>query len=438
VRIRRTEIGPWSIFGSILAHLVAAGSVGLAAFGSLSNQEARGVTPHGVEAKRDDGTLEISLEPDSRELSDDTVVLAGAVPHVYGGVTVARLDTGAPGRGGEARGPRATNLAAMNDSLSLSPDTKNRLDRDQAQRLRTARVRTTREDRRSTTHPMELSFVATGTGEVAERRPNAERDPSRGSRVSLASPSALGGHEGAKRREVSPDGEKRRASEAGQLRESPGVGLRRAAPGPDHRASARVIHARPSVAEGSPSVPGIWDGRPKDTVDSVQEVERAEPSLIHASVAGGVEGVGRGGAESPLLPPGAGAGSMAGSSLAQPLGAGDSEWFDWNTSDPMLVPYFRGIHAKVDPLWVNAFPRSAMLELKQGTVIFEVTILSDGTAKVAWPPLRPSGIDEFDRNCADALRRASPFPPLPPNLRTAGRTSLRIRAPFVARNPIIP
>jgi TonB family protein len=426
------------VFGSILAHLVAAGTVGLAAFRSLSNQDARAVTPQGLDLKLDEGTLEVSLEPDGRELSDDTAILAGAVPRVYGGATVARLDTGAPGRGGEARGARATNLAAMNDSLSLSPDTRNRLDRDQAQRLRTARVRTTREDRRATTHPMELSFVATGTGEVAERRPNAERDPSRGSRVSPSAPSALGGHEGAKRREFSRDADRTGASEAGQIRESPGVGLRRAAPGADHRASARVIHARPSVAEGSPTVPGIWEGRPKDTVDSVQEVERAEPSLIHASVAGGVDGVGRGGAESPWLPPGAGAGSLAGSSVAQPMGVGDSEWFDWNTSDPMLVPYFRGIHAKVDPLWANAFPRSAMLELKQGTVIFEVTILSDGTARVAWPPLRPSGIDEFDRNCAEALRRASPFPPLPPNLTSAGRTSLRIRAPFVARNPIIP
>jgi len=56
---------------------------------------------------------------------------------------------------------------------------------------------------------------------------------------------------------------------------------------------------------------------------------------------------------------------------------------------------------------------------------------------VTWPPIRPSGIDEFDRNCADALRRASPFEPLPASLRAAGRTMLKIRAPFVARNPIV-
>ena len=78
-----------------------------------------------------------------------------------------------------------------------------------------------------------------------------------------------------------------------------------------------------------------------------------------------------------------------------------------------------------------------MLELKQGTVILEFTIASDGTAKVAWPPVRPSGIDAFDRNCADAIRRASPFEPIPAALKEHGWTSLKIRAPFVARNPVV-
>ena len=97
----------------------------------------------------------------------------------------------------------------------------------------------------------------------------------------------------------------------------------------------------------------------------------------------------------------------------------------------------RHIHAKVDPLWANAFPKSAMVELKQGTVILDVTISSDGHAVVAWPPYRISGIDEFDRNCAAAIRRASPFEPIPQVLRDRGYTTLHIRAPFVAKNPII-
>jgi outer membrane biosynthesis protein TonB len=53
---------------------------------------------------------------------------------------------------------------------------------------------------------------------------------------------------------------------------------------------------------------------------------------------------------------------------------------------------------------------------------------------VQWPPLRPSGVDEFDRNCADAIRRAAPFPAIP---RELGVSSLTIRAPFAANNPAV-
>jgi protein TonB len=116
------------------------------------------------------------------------------------------------------------------------------------------------------------------------------------------------------------------------------------------------------------------------------------------------------------------------------MGVGEGEIFDFWTSDPRLVPYFRQLHARIDPLWVNAFPRSALLELKQGTVILQFTVSADGRVSVQWPPLRPSGVDEFDRNCADAVRRAAPFPPIPASL---GVSSLTVRAPFVASNPIV-
>ena len=102
------------------------------------------------------------------------------------------------------------------------------------------------------------------------------------------------------------------------------------------------------------------------------------------------------------------------------MGDGQGDVFDFYTSDPMLLPYFRKLKSKIDPLWANAFPKSAMLELKQGTVILEFTVSADGQVKVTWPPTRPSGIDEFDRNCADAIRRAGPFEPIPQALRDRG------------------
>jgi len=75
---------------------------------------------------------------------------------------------------------RALNMADEDERMHLSPDLLNRLDRDQIERLRSARSRASWEDRRSTTHPAELTLVAVGTGSVRERRPLAAAVPSRG------------------------------------------------------------------------------------------------------------------------------------------------------------------------------------------------------------------------------------------------------------------
>ena len=115
------------------------------------------------------------------------------------------------------------------------------------------------------------------------------------------------------------------------------------------------------------------------------------------------------------------------------MGDGD-EWWDMTTSDPRLVPYFRRIKSKLDPLWAHAFPLQAALELKQGTVIFDVTIAKSGAVSVAWPPRRASGIPEFDRNCYDAIQRGAPFDPIPDSLHAS---ELHVRVPFDARNFVV-
>jgi TonB family protein len=190
---------------------------------------------------------------------------------------------------------------------------------------------------------------------------------------------------------------------------------------------------RPDVALGPVSVQAAERNRIRDDVDAEQEVATVLRALVHRSTAGGQLGEGRGGSGGGG-DPGAGGDRGAGSH-PQPVGDGLSDWFDINTNDPRLVPYFRRLQARIEPLWADAFPRSAILELKQGTVILEFIVAQDGSAKVTWPPLRPSGIDEFDRNCADAIRRAGPFEPIP---RELGRASLRIRAPFDRTSSIVP
>jgi len=360
-----------------------------------------------------------------------------APPRISGGPAVARVDTGRDGRGGDLTVDRqALHLSDIDERMHLSQGVLNRLDRDEVPRIRSSTTRAAWEDRRSTTNPMELAFLSSGDLERLERREPAKRDPDRGVLAS-ASPALRGGAPGVAGPAVTDRaGVTDRvpgAAHDGTRDPSPGLGVLDGVPGRDHRSAAAVAHARPDVATAPPSVEAREIARPRDDVDSEQALTARVAALVHASTAGGLAGKrGRGGELGPGDP---GAQGVAGAgSHPSPLGDGVGDWFDLSSNDPRMVAYFRRFHAKVDPLWADAFPKSALLALKQGTVILEITIAGDGTARVAWPPARPSGIDEFDRKCADAVRRASPFDPIPPEL---GLTTLRIRAPFVATNPIV-
>jgi TonB family protein len=357
----------------------------------------------------------------------------GARPILSGGPTVARIDTGRDGRGGERSVDRpATHLADVDERLRYEMSIPNRLDRDQAQRVRSDRTRAAREDRRSSREPMDLSFLSEGDLTRLERRTDAVRDPSRGV-LAPAVASTAGSAIGAAPEEGeglggSPGGRE------GSSRDEPGVGgVHGGPPGADHRVPAAAAHARPAVTRAAPSVEAGVRGKVKDDVESEQELAAKVAALVHASTAGGVVardghgGEAGGGAAGALGVSGAG-------SHPTPLGDGSRDSLDSSSNDPRIVAYFRRFHAKVDPLWANAFPKSAMLDLKQGTVILSVTIDADGAAHVAWPPTRPSGVDEFDKNCADAVRRASPFDPIPPEL---GLRTLHLSVPFVATNPIV-
>ena len=426
------------VIGSIVVHAALAGWLSWVALRNLEGQKAEenaiAARATASAAMGTEDTFEAPVVADGLLVQETASDAVGDVPRVTAGDAIARLDANGAGHGGDVTArDRALNLADRDERARLSPDSLSRLDRDQLQRLRVARVRMSWEDRRSTLHPAELTLIANGPGSVRERRPTSSLDPSRGA---LESPQAsargsllgspLPTSEGLDA--FRPVGGPTRGSLAG----SPGLGLLDGRPGVDHRASAPVGSARPAVMAGPVSIPSTVRGTPKDDIDGEQEVATTVRSLVHASTSGGVIGAGEGGSGGGGMS-GAGASTGAGS-RALPLGLGEGAVYDYWTSDPRLVSYFRTIHGKIDPLWANAFPRSALLELKQGTVIIEFTVLSDGRVEVAWPPVRPSGVDEFDRNCADAIRRAAPFPPIPAEL---ALTSVRIRAPFAADNPIV-
>ena len=357
----------------------------------------------------------------------------GAVMRVSGGPTIARVDTGRNGRGGDLTVDRAaTNLSDVDERLRLSRGTPNRLDRDQVQRVRSHGTRTSWEDRQSVLDPMELSFLASGDLARLERRMLASRNPARGALVS-APASDPGGAPGAAPLEGEDIAGIAGASRSGSRAVLPGEGVRDGVPGLDHRTAAAVAYARPDVARAPVSVEARVKGRPRDDIDSEQELAARVQALVHAELGGGCGRQRRRGGERWF---GGARRARSGGSRVPPDGARRRRrrLVRPGLDHPRVVAYFRRFHAKVDPLWADAFPRSAMVELKQGTVILEVTIAADGTASVAWPPLRPSGVEEFDRNCAAAVRRASPFDPIP---RELGLTSLHVRAPFVATNPVV-
>jgi TonB family protein len=427
---------PWlTIVASVAVHAALVAGVSLGALRSLGGDVIPAPRAHAARERplSSPDLVDLPTVGEGVLVEEEHVDPAGEAPRVAGGADVAHLDTGSPGRGGEARSTAsALNLADRDDHMRLSPDPVSRLDRDQIQRLRVARVRQSWEDERATTHPSELTLVVTGPGALLERRAPSPWEPSRGALQSPL-PGVRGAAIGAPAAgDLDPGDPRRGGAELGSLRGAPGEGVIHGRAGEDHRGAAPIASARPDVTQAPVAVPASTPARPKDDIDSEQEVATTVRALVHASTAGGSAGEGQGG-EGEGGPAGAG-GAVGAGSHAHPLGVGDGDVFDYWTSDPRLVPYFRRIHAKIDPLWANAFPKSALLDLKQGTVILEFTVLADGHVVVSWPPIRPSGIDEFDVNCASAIRNAGPLPPIP---RELGLRSVRIRAPFVASNPII-
>jgi TonB family protein len=429
-RERPRNVLGWTWAASSLLHVALIGGFGWLALRSVAAPPAP--TPP---RQAGEGTVAIELPgvAEGTLVTDHQVVPEGDPPKVAGGVVSPELDDRHLGRGGAPRAAEdATNLSDRDEHAHLTQDLLNRLDRDQQQRLRTSRDRQSWEDRRSSKDPMEMSFLASGDGTRAARRAPSPVDPSRGAARPDAA-SARGGAVGISDEVVgAPEsGATLGADREGAEASVSGQGVRDGRAGADHRASARVMRARPDVVVAAVSIPAARRGRPRDDVDSDQEVARTIRSIVHASTAAGARGEGTGGVSGEGDP---GADGRAGAGTrSRPFGAGDEEWWDFDTTDPRLLGYFRRIHGKIDPLWRHAFPTEAALDLRQGVVVLSVTIAADGAVAVDWPPARPSGVPAFDRNCYDVVRGAGPFDPIPKSL---GVTELHVRMPFDARNPV--
>jgi TonB family protein len=424
---RSPVIGASSLGASFAVHAVLIGA-GAFIVSSSSGREASTTAPIAdiaIEVAGAPGTGQPQwARPDDRR--NDAIAPAPWKPG--GREDPARPDMNRVGRGGSRRvDAPALNLAESEEGVTLSRDATSRIDRDQVQRLRTARVRSSDEDRRSLSDPMDLVFVASGKGRLKEQRPSANVNPDEG--ALRAPPFSALGIGVADPKELPSEDQPRRDPAGTDV--SPGVGVSHGSLGSERRIAAALATGRPSVPRGPLAFVAEEKGPVQDRVDSEQEVAATIQSLIHASTAGGLPGAGSGGEE---VPGNSGSGGPSGpGSQALPFGSGPGPFMATRDDDPRVSNYWRSVRAKIDPLWENAFPKWASLEGRQGWAVVSFAILSSGQVddvKVT----RPSGVPEFDENVRRAVLRASPFGPLP---KVIAAPSMHWSITFDARNPAV-
>jgi TonB family protein len=347
-------------------------------------------------------------------------------PELQGGERPARPDLPRAGRGGSARANlEALNLSDRVLSIALSREATTLARQSQVQRLATARERVSFDDRRATPNPMQLSFVATGPGTLLERRPPARVDPAKGR--------ALGGEasrEGGSRGSPTAAGEAHDRDEP-EVGGDPGsrarhaVGVSHGTGAPNVR--ARVLTARPPVKRARAAVPANAYGRPNDTLNSSHQVADAVRSLVHAGGLGPPDGQGPGGQPAPALP---GRDGQSGEGAhAGPSGEVEGPGLSL-AADTGFSRYTARLLEQID--WERAFPNWAVARGIGGLTVVGLTVDQQGRV-LSVAIIRPSGIDEFDRNLVAAIRRDGPYGALPATL----GSSLTVRIAFDATNPAV-
>src|SRR6478609_3632050 len=211
-----------------------------------------------------------------------------------GGPLTRHADTDRAGRGGSKTAPEAaTNLDSHIDPISLETDAPTHLDRSQVQRLRTANARRSWDDHRATPTPMQLTFLATGKGRLAERRAAGANAP--GSIAGKVAAS-LGGVAGSNLDEPGVHSDPASGAAAPGARQpeaQAGAPIHAANAAPSR--GAQILTARPWVMRARPALPTEVRARPSDVDDSSQAVAARVAALIHASTIGAPPGPGVGG-----------------------------------------------------------------------------------------------------------------------------------------------
>lgn len=404
----RRLVGSSAFATSIVAHglLLATGALLLSH--SLTRNTTRLVkvpAPVASEVEVDLPAFGFSLAEPDRD--SPTPPSAEPTPPTRGGGALERhSDTERAGHGGSRTAEQAaTNLASSIDPITLETDQLTHLDRSQVSRLRTAQERRSWEDHRSTPNPMQLTFLATGPGAVRERR--FVGASTQGS-IAGATPTAQGGVIGTDGNDAEAGVASAQGSDqAGERDPHTQQGAATAAKSAARGNGAEVLLARPWVMRARPALPTEIRERPNDTADSSEAVASRVAALIHASTVGGPQGPGYGGEPVGGLPGRGGDAGMGSRAPASGFGPGPDA-----LNDPGIQGYIAGLKQRVDDQLKRAFPDWAIEAGKSGHVIFELAVLADGRVEHV-RLVRPSGIDEYDGNVMNGVRKIPSFGPLP-------------------------
>jgi len=206
------------------------------------------------------------------------------------------------------------------------------------------------------------------------------------------------------------------------------------APAPSSSDGTRVVRAeagrsRPDVQENPAATDAATPSEEvADRVDEALVSDERQPQKIELSrpTSPGAETSGRGEGALGYAPTAHGTAPVPAGAPGLP----DARALQLATYERTYDRYVAGVRQKVDPLW--EFPRELALRMEQGDVLVGFTIRKDGSVADV-RVLKGSGFEKFDKNVLAAIKKAAPFGRLPDTL----GHELRVTAPFEGSNPAI-
>lgn len=195
---------------------------------------------------------------------------------------------------------------------------------------------------------------------------------------------------------------------------APSVDAAQAASGEPSAPAAAVAGSGLLDAErGSPNFDVPLRGIPRDQAAVRAASTETRPSIMDLSRAASVgeSTDGHGPADGPGATPRATTGPAA--ALTGQAGALDGVDEATRTRERAYARYEQELRARVNQYLGQVWPRALAVRLEQGEAMVRLVVRPDGRLAEPARVMKSAGFAEFDRAALEAIRLASPFPPLP-------------------------